>query len=312
MEITGTTRLSRRQETPNGFRASFRRFFGDKVAAFQGSLGNVIGPSFPNRAKRFGPARRTPENQDRASELLSRIAVLPVVLKINRRTGPVVFRHCLQHAWLSKGSLVRFDCRRVQHTGPSGPPIQQMQEEEVRIRAHHPFRQGRRLSQKRPMESPDGDVHVRGLPTVQRWDGVQTHKVADPFRTIERKPVADPCTAVMRDHAEPVMPNFRHDANHVLGHLTLGVVDVLRIGRGSPTCSVTAEIGDNQCKRIHQQRGQPMPLNVSLRESMQQQERSASTADAAMDGGILAADIVCLKSLEHRRRSQAPMVAERG
>ena len=48
-----------------------------------------------------------------------------------------------------------------------------------------------------------------------------------------------------------------------------------------------------------------MPLNVSLRESMQQQERSASTADAAMDGGILAADIVCLKSLEHRRRSQA-------
>ena len=35
-----------------------------------------------------------------------------------------------------------------------------------------------------------------------------------------------------------------------------------------------------------------MPLNMSLRESMQQQEWLALTADAAMDRGILAANIM--------------------
>ncbi len=74
---------------------------------------------------------------------------------------------------------------------------------------------------------------------------------------------------------------------------------MLRIGRGSPACSVTTKIGDNQGKRIRQQWCQPMPLNMSLRESMQQQERFAVTADAAMDRGILATDIVCRKSLKH-------------
>ena len=79
---------------------------------------------------------------------------------------------------------------------------------------------------------------------------------------------------------------------------------MLRIGSGSPAGSVTAEIGDNQGKRIRQQWSQPMPLNMSLRESMQQQERFAVTADAAMDRGIPAADIVCRKSLEHWHHSQ--------
>ena len=47
-----------------------------------------------------------------------------------------------------------------------------------------------------------------------------------------------------------------------------------------------------------------MPLNMSLRESMQQQEWIALTADAAMDRGIPAGDIVCRKSLEHWHHSQ--------
>ena len=47
-----------------------------------------------------------------------------------------------------------------------------------------------------------------------------------------------------------------------------------------------------------------MPLNMSLRESMQQQEWFAATPDAAMDRGILAADIVCRKSLKHWHHSQ--------
>ena len=61
-----------------------------------------------------------------------------------------------------------------------------------------------------------------------------------------------------------------------------------------------------------------MPLNMSLRESMQQQEWIALTADAAMDRGIPAGDIVCRKSsnIGITRNSPLPdaepIVAERG
>ena len=128
--------------------------------------------------------------------------------------------------------------------------------------------------------------------------------MADPFGMIERKPVADPRPTVMRDDSEPVMPDLRHDLDHVPGHLAFGVVDMLRIGRGPQTRSVTAEVGDDQRKRIHQQRSQAVPLDMRLRESVQQQQRVAPTADAAMDRGILATDIVCRESLEHGHHSQ--------
>ena len=79
---------------------------------------------------------------------------------------------------------------------------------------------------------------------------------------------------------------------------------MVRIGHGSATCAIPAQIRYRQGELACEQRGQAMPMHMGLRKTMQQQEQRTLTADEAMDRGILAADRMCCKSLKHHLCSQ--------
>lgn len=90
-----------------------------------------------------------------------------------------------------------------------------------------------------------------------------------------------------------------HHADHVLRHLPLGIANVIITCGRLTAVAITAQVGDDDRKVLRQAWGDFVPHHMSLRITMQQQQRRPFAPFAQIDDDLTEVDPLLVKPVEH-------------
>ena len=107
--------------------------------------------------------------------------------------------------------------------------------------------------------------------------------------------MAEPGAAVMTHEVEPRIPELLHDLDHVLGHDTKAVIDVVGTGLRQRAVAIAAQVGEDDVIVLRQACGDAIPRHVVDRMAVKHQQRRARTAMAQADDGAFGAHVEVLE-----------------
>ena len=113
----------------------------------------------------------------------------------------------------------------------------------------------------------------------------RTESPLDRLRVVQRQPVGRARAAVMRQHAETVMPEMAHQADGIARHLALGIGGAAFAGRRAVAVAIAAQVHQHDTVRARQRGRHTVPHRHRLRMAVQKQQgRPAGLQRAALAG----------------------------
>ena len=106
---------------------------------------------------------------------------------------------------------------------------------------------------------------------------------------------------VVAGEEETLMAELLHDFDHVLGHGTKAVIDVIGPGLGQRAVAVAAQIGEYHVIAFRKPRGDAVPRYVIARIAVQEQQGRARTAMPHANDCALRAHVEMLECREQGR-----------
>jgi hypothetical protein len=92
---------------------------------------------------------------------------------------------------------------------------------------------------------------------------------------VESQAMGDASAAVVSRYKESLETELGHHTNLISSHAALGIRLVGRVGARLAAVAVAAQVRSHNRERIGQERSDPMPAEVGLWITVQQQERRA-------------------------------------
>jgi len=115
---------------------------------------------------------------------------------------------------------------------------------------------------------------------LERGNDVEHREPPHARRMVEREPVRDARAAVVAGDEEALVPEARHELDHVARHRALRVGAVLRGGRRLERPAIAAQVRADDAVAARERRCDLVPHRVRLRVAVQEKERRALAAAA--------------------------------
>jgi len=158
-------------------------------------------------------------------------------------------------------------------------------DEDLRRRRDQSLRHRRGGGEERPHPEAEAEVGVREPVRVAGRHDVENREAGDDGRVVECHPVRAPRAPVVADHGEPVVSQRAHHLHLLGGEDAHGVRRVVRRAQRRGAGAVAAQVGGHDGVSLGEDRCDPVPHEVRLRDAVQQQDGRAGPAAAAVDAG---------------------------
>ena len=169
-------------------------------------------------------------------------------------------------------------------------------EEEIGIGGDQAFGQIKGLDQEEPPEIAGRKDLVGSIIHGCGWCNVDQDQPADGVRMIKRQPVRDPRAAIMANDGELSETEMAHHRDLIGGHGPFRIVDVVVTARRLITVAIAAQIGGDHREAPCQIGRDPVPGQVGLRMTVQQQQRRPGTPDGRANADAVHVDILPAKA----------------
>jgi len=149
----------------------------------------------------------------------------------------------------------------------------------IGISADQPFRQRKRLRQKRPVIDFQRIEAVHSRPVVIGRQNIQHGETRQPARMVEREAVGDAAAAIMSGEREMHVAELLHRLDQGFRHRALGVGRVSLIALWHVRPAIARQIRDDQRELVGELRRDAVPNHMRLGKAVQQQQRRSLAAD---------------------------------